>query len=206
MRQVNYILPIISLIISIIALLITWRKFVRDRNYSDDKELTEQLKLSLKQAYDSVALNSGSEPAPTNDRLCWLTAARHISTYWSLFGRLRTDLYKTLCAEQEEFWRHRFYLLLKKIDSSAFFKSINQDSMLPEQIEPTSAAVLYSFSKWQKGKLDPLQGRSFEQLVNQYELFCPSCRHFQDYVERDFPGLAERVKNDSLKSKKERTD
>jgi len=177
------------------ALGITWKKNITDRHYTNDKELLEQLKASLKMAYDSILANNGKDQLPINDRLRWLTSARHITRYRQLRSELRTNIFKTICDEQEEFWRTKFYTLLEKIDSSRFFSYIDQERMDEEHIEPKSAAIVLSFSTWKEDLEDPIDDLDFEQIVVKYNLFAPKYQHFKHYVERISPEKAERIRN-----------
>ena len=104
-------LSIAAIAISSISLLIILIKNVKDRRYFKDKELLEQLKNSMELAFNSIAIERGDNPFPTNNRLSWLTSARHIVRYRQLRKFLKTKLYKTLCDEQEEYWRNQFYKL-----------------------------------------------------------------------------------------------
>ena len=108
-----------------------------------------------------------------------------------------TPLYKTICEEQEEYWKNRFYVLLGKIDNSGFYEVINPDQMVPENIEPRSAAIVHSFSVWKEGRSDPLDDMSFEEIVRKYKLFSPLHRHFRDYIKRMHSKLAEKVHENS---------
>jgi hypothetical protein len=129
-------LALAALALGLINFSFTLWKYFKDRNYADDKELLEQLKQSMGLAYEAIVTESG---APTNIPLRWHTSARHIVRYRQLKSSLKTKLYKTLCDEQEEYWRERFYALLQRIPDSGFFKSINMDEMEEEHIEPRSA-------------------------------------------------------------------
>jgi len=188
-------ISIISLIISISALIITWKKNIIDRHQTNDKDLLEQLKTSMKVAYDSISRDDGNDHFPISDRLKWFTSARHIMRYRELRSGLKTNLYKTICDEQEEFWRNNFYALLEKIDSSSFFEYIDQDEMVEENIEPRSAAIVLSFSTWKEGLEDPIDSLDFEEMVMKYNFFTPTYRHFKHYVERRFPEQAKRIRD-----------
>lgn len=185
-----------AFILSIVSLAITWRMNIVNRRYANDKELVDQLKQSLELTYMSLATGDDKSP-PTNSRLRWLTSARHISRYRELNRRLKTSLYRTISAEQEEYWRNRVYNLLQRIDDSKFFECVNPEEMVEEKIEPKSAAIVYSFSVWKEGMPDPLDSMSFEEIVWRYNLFSPLHRHFRAYIERRYPGLAEKAKKDS---------
>jgi hypothetical protein len=187
----SFVISLVSLVVATIALFATWRKNVKDRQYANDKELVERLKQSLQLAYDSLAMENGH---PVNDRLRWLTAARHIARYRKLSDELRTALFKNICEEQEEYWRNRIYVLLGKIESSGFYEAINTEQMVHETIEPRSAAIVHSFSVWKEGRVDPLDDMSFEDIVSKYKLFSPLHRHFEEYIKVKHPKLAEKVK------------
>ena len=174
-------LSIAAIAISSISLLIILIKNVKDRRYFKDKELLEQLKNSMELAFNSIAIERGDNPFPTNNRLSWLTSARHIVRYRQLRKFLKTKLYKTLCDEQEEYWRNQFYKLLGQIQNSSFFQCIDPEKMKDENIEPRSAAIIYSFSTWKEGMPDPIENMSFEELVSKHNLFSPINRAFQQY-------------------------
>jgi hypothetical protein len=189
-------LALAAFILSIVSLAITWRKNIVDRRYVNDKELVDQLKQSLQLAYMSLVTGDDKSP-PTNSRLRWLTSARHISRYRALNQFLKTSLYRTISAEQEEYWRNRIYNLLQRIDDSKFFECINMKEMMEERIEPKSAAIVYSFSVWKEGMPDPLDSMNFEEIVERYELFSPLHRPFREYIERCYPGLAKKANKDN---------
>ncbi len=152
MSNASLIISVISLVIAGISLFLTWWKNIKDRRYVNDKELLEQLRHSLELAYDSLAMENGH---PVNDRLRWLTAARHIARYRKLYDELRTALFKNICEEHEEYWRNKVYVLLDKIEDKGFYEAIDPKRMVPETIEPRSAAIVHSFSVWKEGKVDP---------------------------------------------------
>lgn len=183
-------LAIAAFLLSIISLAITLWKNVKDRSHANDKELLEQLKQSLRLAYEALATQS---QGATNIPIRWLNSARHILRYRQLKRYLKTKLYKTICEEQEEYWSERFYALLQRIDNSRFFECINTDEMEEEHIEPRAAAIVYSISVWPKGRPDPLDDQSFEEIVAHYNLFSPLHRHFREYIKGKHPKLATKV-------------
>jgi hypothetical protein len=186
-------LALAAFILSVISLWITWHKNIKDRRYANDKDLVEQLKQSLELTYKSLALGNDSE-RPTNIRLRWLAAARHIARYRELQSFLKTSLHKTICEEQEEYWRDKVYGLLKHIDDSRFFESIDPERMEEEKIDLRSAAVVFSFSVWKKGRPDPLDNMTLEEIIQNYKLFSPIHRHFWDYVQKTAPKIAKKIK------------
>lgn len=193
---ISLVIAGISLVIAGISLWMGWRKNVKDREYTNDKELVEQLKQSLELAYCSLAPDDAG--LPTNNRLRWLTAARHIARYRQLQSSLATPLYKIICEEHEEYWRNRVYTLLARIDSSSFFEAIDPEAMQEEWIEPRSAAIIFSFTVWKEGASDPLDSMNFEEIVKKYDLFSPRNRHLRQYIEKRHPRLAEKaIKSES---------
>ena len=198
-KIINYMadnwLPIASFTISIIALLITWKKNIYERKYTNDKELLEQLKQSMSTAFESISKIHNKELVPFSDRLGWITAARHITRYRELRENLKTELYRTICEEQEEYWRHKFYILMKLIDSKGFFSYIDPDRMEKNTIDPKSAAVVYSFSQWKKTTKDPIEDLDLEELIKEYQLFSPINMHFRMFIENNFPGIAAKIKD-----------
>jgi hypothetical protein len=186
-------LALAAFVSSLISLSVTWCKNIKDRQYNNDKELVEQLKLSLELAFRSLSINQNGPP--TNIRLRWLTSARHIARFRELQQALKTKLYKTVCEEHEEFWRDKIYNLLAQIKDSSFFKCINPDEMKEEVIDIRSAAVIYSFSVWKEGRPDPLDNMSLEEIILKYKLYSPLHRHFWDFVKKERPALADKVKS-----------
>lgn len=116
-----------------------------------DEEITKQAILALKRSYKILTDNGKNIAPPSPDRLNWLTTARMLARYEKLKGRLKTDLYITICEEQEEYWRHRFYLLIKdwNLYPLSYFqeKPSAELGIAPESgIAPNSAVVIFRFS------------------------------------------------------------
>jgi HD-GYP domain-containing protein (c-di-GMP phosphodiesterase class II) len=188
-------LALAAFILSLISLVITLRQNIKNRKYADDKELVEQLKQSLELAFKSLSTNENGQP--TNIRLRWLTAARHIARYRELQLSLKTKLYMTICEEHEEYWRDKIYNLLAHINDSSFFKCIDPEEMEEEEIDMMSAAIVYSFSVWKEGRPDPIDNMSLEEIIHKHKLLLTPFkvhRPFLDYVEKKSPGLLKKVK------------
>lgn len=187
-------IAIFALVISFLLAVGTLVKNRKVQAYADDKELMEQLKLSLENAYGAIVISKNNDIVPHNDRISWLTSARHIVRYRQLKIKLKTSLYKTICDEHEEYWRNKFYLLLERINDSMFFEYVDPDIVSEVNIEPRSAAIIYSFSTWNQNRDDPIDSVKFEDTVVKYDLFSPQFRHFREYIERRVPEYAEKVK------------
>lgn len=132
---------------------------------SRSHQTLEQAIISLERAYE-VLTSEGTEVfPPASDRLNWLTAARHVERYKSLKMQLADSTHKTICEEQEEYWRHKFYLCLLPLRTfpASYYESKQEEKI---GIEPVSALVLFAFGKWPEGRLDPLDTVDFHTLVS----------------------------------------
>lgn len=186
-------IAILALIISLGSLCLSYIKNVKDRDYSSDKDLFDQLKNKLRMAHEAI-YPSPDFKIPVNDRLQWLIAARHIERYRELKQNLKTKLYKTICEEHEQFWSDQFYKTLNKIPDSKFFNYVNIDEMEEEGIDLRSAAVVYSFAVWNHERHDPISKISLNKIITDYKLYSPINRNFWDYFERIKPEQAKEIK------------
>lgn len=168
------------------SLLVSWRTAVYQRRADNDRELLKQMVLTLERAHASVS-GETSCGIPRQSRLGWLTAARHIAAFKSLKVELKTQLHRKLSEEHEEYWRHQFYVLLSRINSSSFFEWISPETGQPENIDPTSAALVFAFSSWPKDRKDPLADFSLKKLIQENELCSLRFRHFRGYIDARFP-------------------
>lgn len=189
-------IAIVAALVAAGSLLVSVWTAVGQRRTEHDRELLGQLILTLERSYASLRM-PGSTDNPNRDRLGWLTAARHLLGYKELKKDLKTKLYRTLCNEHEEYWRHQFYVILGKIDSDAFFSCADAKAMTKENIEPTSAALVLAFSAWPTDRKDPLDEVSFEAIVKENNLFSTQFRHFRSYVSKGFQSLYEKSRYDS---------
>lgn len=133
-----------SAAVSVFAIYIPWRNV-------HDSEISKEAIHALERAYESLTDHGKNVSPPPADRLNWLTAARHLQTYKSLKARLKTNLYSVLCEENEEYWRHQFYisLLRNPMHTVSYYRDGN--------IEPLSAIALFHFASWPKNKKDSLK-------------------------------------------------
>ena len=142
-----------------------------DRVRDSDKELLSQSQKSLEWAYSALT-DQGKNLPPSPNRLNWLTCARHIKRHDELASKIGSATYKTVHAEIEEFWRHKFYLALSgpRLMKSSYFGSVdNQTSQ--ERIHPVSALVVIDFSRWKNNIADPLDGVDQASLVKSGDVF-----------------------------------
>ena len=157
---------LLSIAIAFFSLRVAKYKYKEESEMSHDKEVIAQAKLSLEWAFEALEYDSELK-MPKPDRLMWLTSARHILRYYELRDSLKTKIYKTICAEHEEYWRHKFYLMFS--NPNFMFGSYFTDSSkpgYPENIELRSAMVLSVFSQWNETAEDPIDAISKQSLVS----------------------------------------
>ncbi|PKO25789.1 MAG: hypothetical protein CVU35_02330 [Betaproteobacteria bacterium HGW-Betaproteobacteria-8] len=164
-----------SAIVSVLAIYIPWRN-------THDAEIFKEAVSALIRSYETLTSHGTVICPPTADRLNWLTAARHIEAFKSLKLRLKTDLYVTLCKENEEYWRHQFYLSLLRHSTYTFAYFNNAE------IEPRSALVLFSFAAWPKGQPDPIDQINFRALLEESN-YMRTNFGFREYLKK-FPKYA----------------
>ncbi|AOT07847.1 hypothetical protein [Pseudoalteromonas luteoviolacea] len=142
---------------------------------ASDKEIFAQALNSLKWGFE-VLSEGGAEKAPKASRLNWLTSARHITRYVELKKLIQTKTYRLICDENEEYWRHKFYVLLdrQELRCSAYFTSDPSDDW-PENIEITSAMVINNFANWQDETVDPIDVVDREELIKCGKPFSGMC-------------------------------
>lgn len=161
-----------SAIFSLFAIYIPWRN-------THDSEIFKEAVRALERSYSVLTDQGKEESPPPPDRLNWLTAARHIEAYKSLKCLLKSNLYATLCRENEEYWRHQFYLAMLR--NSSYTVSYYERG----QIEPRSALVLYSFASWPRDKSDPIDSVDFKALFLECEQMQTNIG-FKEYLKK-FP-------------------
>ena len=162
---------VLSALLALISLSIAIYAVIVPRRDQNDQQLLQQAILALERAYNSLTENGSKISPPNADRLNWLTSARHLISYKKLKNRINAEIYRTLCEEHEEFWRHQFYLALNmhKIHNSSYYDQGPPPGLRPK-IEPRSAIVIYSFSSWPKSKVDPIDSVDAKQLMEESKL------------------------------------
>ena len=179
-------LTLVSIIIAYFTFKTNKAKNDEDKKIAKDKEVNLQATQSLEWAYE-VLTQGNVNQVPEPDRLNWLTAARHIQRYYKLRGLIKTDTYKLLNAEVEEYWRHTFYRLLdrrKMANINYFTDNANQE--WPENIELTSAMIISEFSQWDENIEDPIDIVEREDLINKGAFKGVFGRGLRTYSERLF--------------------
>ncbi|HEY9769736.1 MAG TPA: hypothetical protein V6C71_14770 [Coleofasciculaceae cyanobacterium] len=82
---------------------IAFLNYFSNQQTKRDEEITKQAILALERAYEILTTdNEKNTVLPCNNRLNWLTTAKMLIRYGEL-KKLKTDLYRTICEEQEEY-------------------------------------------------------------------------------------------------------
>ena len=165
-------LTLVSVFVAFLAYRANLLKQEEDRVRDADKELLAQAQKSLEWAYNSLTDNGTNIP-PRPDRLNWLTSARHLLRHGKIAMRIRSDTYKTVHAEHEEYWRHRFYLALdhNSLLSAGYYANASAEAQpWPENLEVRSALVVVGFSNWPKGVKDPTDEVDRAALLKETEV------------------------------------
>jgi hypothetical protein len=128
----------------------------------------EQAQLSLERAYAALSKDGTEENPPAPDRLNWLTAGRHLMGYTRLKAQITDKVHKTICEEQEEYWRHRFYISLNSNELRQAGYYLERLAPNPKQpIDKRSALVVHAFAKWPKDRPDPLDDVNVNELIEE---------------------------------------
>jgi hypothetical protein len=154
-----------SIVIAYLAYRANLQKIQEDRICNRDKELLAQTEKSMSWAYN-VLTNETKTTPPEPNRLNWLTCARHLLRCRELAGQITSSTYKTLHAESEEYWRHKFYTALshKNLRIRHYYADQTNPDW-PENIEISSALVVVDFSNWKKGSVDPIDRVDRDALI-----------------------------------------
>lgn len=135
---------------------------------AQDKEICQQAILAIERAFEALSGGNECSSAPAPDRLNWLTASRQILKFKKLKSKLKTELYKLVCSEHEEHWRHKFYLLLDHDDLNfpKYFQDQDYHPVSSENIDPTSALVIFNFKQWDPQQSDPLGEVNKDDIIS----------------------------------------
>lgn len=147
----------VSAVVSVAAIYVPWV------NTHDSKVFGEAV-LALERGYSSLMRGSINSKQPPSNRLNWLASARHIESFKDLRNSLKTPLYRRLCEDNEEYWRHEFYLTI--LDGSIRQKAYFEEG----HIEPRSAIVIYAFAARPGEKRDKLDVVDFEKMFQESDL------------------------------------
>lgn len=139
-----------------------------DSELAKDKEICSQAILSMERAFQALSGGNGVTTPPEANRLNWLTASRQILRFKKLKDKITSELYRIVCSEHEEHWRHQFYLLLEHniFLSPSYFQGQDHGPASSENIDPTSALVILNFKQWDPQQEDPLDEVDKNEIIN----------------------------------------
>jgi hypothetical protein len=133
---------------------------VRRHQQEDARKVSEtylQEALSVLEKSYETFVKMGDSP-PANDRLVWLSTARMISRFHELRKKVTELDHVSVIAENEEYIRLKFYILLRENRGSftrAYFCP-SGDQYSEDNISRKSIAVIFAFTKWREDTPDPL--------------------------------------------------
>lgn len=149
----------VSALVAAAAIYFPWRT-------QKSQRFLDQATLSLERAYEAFSSNGLKIQPPNPDRLNWLTAARHIEQYRRLKNLIECNEHKLVCEEQEEYWRHKFYVCLDA-QNPLLLDYYKEQTASHRQlgIEPKSAIIVHDFAKWPDEKPDPIDLANVDSIL-----------------------------------------
>jgi len=155
----------IAAIAAVVGIFLTLHTFKKTQQDKQNDAILAQCEKSLVAAYDVLTAGGSSIP-PAQNRLNWLTSARHILRYRKLKERL-SGTHLVICDESEEYWRHKFYIALQSLEMKYGYYDefkVGDERDLGRTIVPKSALVILAFSDWPEGRDDPLNEVTIGEL------------------------------------------
>ena len=189
MEEVSFtvIISLIALFISITSLYFSYIRNSFYRKITSDEKLFKELVNILDRAYESF----NNDEEITTEIKNWRNSARYIVTYEKLNKKIKTELYKSLCNETEEFYRLKFHLL--------FSKNIGVN-LIPDykeklNINPIAVAKIIAFSHRKHWKEDPLESMNLKKIIVDNDLYSKSTT-FEGFMKKHHkPDYEEIMKN-----------
>lgn len=134
----------------------------KQKRNADSENYFKHAVQSLERAYKTIAPNH-NDITPLRSRLAWLTCARLLLSAKDASQRIAPESTGliSLYEGEEEYWRHKFYELLKPthpkgVGYRAEFFCANV-ATAEEEIAEESIRVIYEFTDWPKERKDPLR-------------------------------------------------
>lgn len=136
---------------------VSWWQARRVTRIERDEQVATCAVQSLERAYEALTEGETNPPLKPN-RLNWLTAARQILNYRNLKSRILSKEYVLICEQAEEYWRHRFYLILqaeKDVEVNGITQLVPLN-VIYQGLERRSVVVVHDFVSWAKERKDVL--------------------------------------------------
>jgi len=119
----------------------------------EDDELLAHAGKCLERSYEALMRNSDNG-TPLPDRFNWLLCARLIEEYKATKERISSQIIRTRCEGDEDYWRYKIHERLEPIVMHiGYFKSREAHG---GPVEPISATIVHAFADWPGGKTDPI--------------------------------------------------
>lgn len=136
----------------------------QSRTMESERYLSQCIQ-TLERAFNALAGDQSNDKAIQADRLNWLTSARHIERFKEIKKKIKRKEHVLICNEQEEHWRHQFYLLLNnpQIILPGFYEENIASGK--SAIEPRSAIIIHDFAKWPDKRPDPIEFADVETIL-----------------------------------------
>lgn len=141
-------------------------KHLQEKSREESRLVTEAAIEFLKHAYHTLTKGNTTR-VPPNDRISWLTAARHLLTAQELVEKITDPTHKLVYEEQLEFWRTELYKLLSPLGAEGslmdekYFADEAQHAFVHSAevrapIDEKSLAVVFRFIQWPDDRPDRL--------------------------------------------------
>lgn len=128
----------------------------------------------LEKAYEIFTDKMDHQNRPQNDRRVWLNTARTLTAGQLLSKKITDAGHKEIYVELEQYWRGRFYDLLKPSDDKLFPECYFSESYteFANGTKPSGRSIIaiYRFIDWPNYALDPLDTQK-EFTDNELEMW-----------------------------------
>lgn len=154
-------LALLTALGSVIAAIAAWRAAnvssqtnKQTRVIREDDELLTHAGKCLERSYEALMRNSADGVVPLRDRFNWLLCARLLEEYKDTKAKISSQVIKSRCEGEEDYWRYKIRGRLKTIECSMGYYQSGDQSI--GTIYPTSAIIVHAFAEWPDGKADPI--------------------------------------------------
>lgn len=175
----------IPIAISIIAAIISGCTLLFNKKTIESKEILQEAILLLSRAFSTLTNNEEDSIPVKPDRINWLSCARQLEEYKLLKEKISNKSHKIVCTAQEEYWRHKFYLLFKEDEKYpiGYFEE-NPVRNRHESIEPISALIVFDFSSWPSEKKDPIDNTDYLKILKENPTIIRKNRGLKQYLSK----------------------
>lgn len=161
--NITTIIALVALSVSILSIYLSYKNNLINRKMANDEKLFKELTIILNRAYEKF---SGQDTNRKNNQEMkyWRNSARLILSYLSLKEKIKTDMYKSLCNTNEEFYRLQFHLVLVR-EKEIKIHGLKDDT------DRKAMAMIVEFSKVTHWKKDPLSDIDLKKMIEKHKLY-----------------------------------